>query len=280
MSDIDTLSDAFAELERRADAVSAGTPADLLARMTARHRSRLPLIAATVLAVLALAAGITLLAQSSHSRTQAGGSGAPTTPASTSDVTTIESTPTPTDVGSPAAFRIPQTPSELADRFRTVLGNSATFTVTDTGSAAQATVPSATGGAGSKPLPLRVSQIPSGKNGAAIVGTLMASGTTGGFDIQVFQNTPGSKASCDDPDRSRCSVRPMANGAWLAQGSEPLAGPSGGVTYQVDYVRSDGVEFLMHVSNERDPKGDSPVLAASPPLSQAQMVAIVTSDRW
>ena len=45
-------------------------------------------------------------------------------------------------------------------------------------------------------------------------------------------------------------------------------------------IRADRVEFLMHVSNERDPKGESAVLAPQPPLSTDQMLGIVTSDRW
>ena len=48
----------------------------------------------------------------------------------------------------------------------------------------------------------------------------------------------------------------------------------------MNLIRADGVEFLMHLSNERDPKGASPVLAAAPPLTTDEMVAIVTSDLW
>jgi hypothetical protein len=117
-------------------------------------------------------------------------------------------------------------------------------------------------------------------NGAAIVGTLTSAGTTGGFDLQIFRASPGSKPMCDDPDRSRCSVRRLADGSWLAVGRERLPNSANGITYQVDLVRSDGVEFLMHVSNERSPKGASDVLATHPPLTTRQMTAIVRSDRW
>jgi hypothetical protein len=116
--------------------------------------------------------------------------------------------------------------------------------------------------------------------GAAIVGTLTASGVTGGFDLQIFRDEPGGTAQCDDPDRARCTVRRLADGSSLALGREPLQGARNALTYQVNLVRPDGVEFLMHVSNERDPKGASAVLAARPPLTREQMTAIVVSDRW
>jgi hypothetical protein len=77
-----------------------------------------------------------------------------------------------------------------------------------------------------------------------------------------------------------CTVTTLPDGSMLALGHEPLEGAPNGVTYQADLVRSDGVEFLMHLSNERDPKGDSDVLAPQPPLTADQMKSIVTSDRW
>jgi hypothetical protein len=75
-------------------------------------------------------------------------------------------------------------------------------------------------------------------------------------------------------------VRRLADGSSLAVSREPLQGSRNGVTYQVDLMRADRAEFLMHVSNERDPKGESAVLAAHPPLTTDQMTAIVTSGRW
>lgn len=55
---------------------------------------------------------------------------------------------------------------------------------------------------------------------------------------------------------------------------------SGGVTYFVEFVRHDRADILMHLSTERDPKGESTVTASRVPLSLAQMEAFVTSDRW
>lgn len=275
MTNFQALTDAFAELERQADAASATLRSEPDA--TSRHRSRIPLVAASVIAVLGVAGGGTLLARNHVAHTPAptvaGGHQRPTTMQSTAAVT----------------FEMPTTPAELESRFRTVLGDTATFTVTDTSTPVTVTAPPPvhteapnapvhspnTAGRGAALPPSSVAP-----NGAAIVGTLTASGVTGGYDLQVFRASAGSRAMCDDPDRSRCTVTRLADGSSLAVGREPLPGAANAVTYLVDLVRPDGVEFIMHVSNERSPKGDSAVLAAQPPLTRAQMTAIVTSDRW
>lgn len=275
MSDLHDLKDAFAELERRADAFDART-VDPLASARATRRSRLPLIAASSAAVVVLAGGSAWLAQqggSTHHGVQAAASqpAPPTTPAAQ-----------PTSAA-PAGPQLPGTPARLADRFRAVLAGTASFTVTDTGSAVQATVPGPvtvreSGGA------TRVVQAfaaPSGPTvGAAIVGQLTKGGITGGFDLQWLPTTPGTRAQCDDPDRSTCKVQQLADGSSLATGAEPLSGGAGAVTYQVDLIRPDGTEFVMHVSNERDPKGESSVLADQPPLTLDAMVDVVTSPLW
>jgi hypothetical protein len=275
MTNFQPLTDAFAELERQADAASATLQRE--PAVAARHRSRTPLVAASVIAVLGVAAGGTLLAHghATHTpaRTVAGGSQQPTS--------AMQSTAAVT-------FEMPSTPAELESRFRAVLGDTATFTVTDTSTPVTVTLPPPVRTEGPNvPTHSPNSVRPGGvvpssaePNGAAIVGTLTASGVTGGFDIQVFRATAGGRAMCDDPDRARCTVSRLADGSSLAVGSEPLQGGAYAVTYQVDLVRADGVEFIMHVSNERDPKGESVLLAAQPPLSRAQMTAIVTSDRW
>jgi len=264
MNSMKTLSDAFAELERRADAATTTLPADDLARVTTRHRRRGLLIAASVVAALAVAGGTAWLTSTSSGtthKTQAGGS-----------PPTISSTPSTTP-----AFTIPDTPDELASRFRTVLGDTATFTVTDTGAPVTITAPPSPteGGASGTPIANDAQQ-----NGAAIVGTLTADGVTGGFDIQMFRAQSADRAMCDDPDRSHCTVRTLADGSSLAVGHEPLQNAADGVTYEVYFIRTDGVAFLMHVSNEKDPKGASAVLATYPPLTTDQMTAIVMSSLW
>jgi hypothetical protein len=268
MNTFETLTDAFTELEQRADTATQQL-GDATTHVPVRHHSRAPLVAASVAATLAVAGGAALLAHGGGHSHQAGGT--PPTQAA-------KPNPVSTTVAASPAFTIPQTADDLAARFRTVLGDLATFTITDTGAAVTISLP---------PSPVtsngkvgRLQPLPSGTpNGAAIVGVLTSHGVSGGYDIQIFQSSPGSKATCDDS--SQCTSTTTADGGSLAVGREPLpTGGAGGLTYQVDLVRADGVEFLMHVSNQRDPKGESAVLAARPPLTTDQMVSVVTSDRW
>ena len=290
MTDHETLREAFTELERRADEHphSNGVP------HRGPGRSRYLLVAASVLAVLAVAVGITFFARAGlgPNKQTAGdpGSASAAGPSATASVGpgTDSGTPTPTEspksTATASGFQLPDNPKDLADRFRTVLhsvvGDSSSFTVTDTGQRHADDPPdlpaggvrATAAGAGLPP--------PAQPSGAAIVGTLTASGVTGGYDIQIFADDPGSTASCDDPDKATCTVRRLPDGSSLAIGSEQLANTPKGRTYQAELIRPDGTTFLMHVSNERDPKGESAVLSPDPVLTTEQMTAIVTSDRW
>lgn len=276
MSDLHTLTDAFTELERRADAFGAGTD-DTPTVLRTTRRSRLPLIAASAAAVVVVAGGSAWLAHSGGTSGHPGLQAAASRPESPTSAAVEPTTPAaqPTSAA-PAAAGLPGTSAQLADRFRAVLAGTATFTVTDTGSAMPMRLPSVAG------TPTRAKD--GLKNltsaGAAIVGQLTKDGASGGFDLQWLPNTPGTRAQCDDPDRATCKVQWLADGSSLATGTEPLSGSANGVTYQVDLIRPDGTEFLMHVSNESDPKGQSPVLADQPPLTLNQMVDVVTSPLW
>jgi hypothetical protein len=276
MNTFETLTDAFTELERRADA-AAQQSGDAATPFPVRRHTRAPLVAATVVTTLAVAGGAALLAHGGSGHQAGGASPAEPTNSQPAVSTTVAADP---------AFRIPQTAGELADRFRVVLGDLATFTVTDSGTPMTVTVPAHTvpptptvvqPRIESTPIPIPNSGTP---NGAAIVGVLTSQGVSGGYDIQIFQNDPGTRAMCDDPDRSRCTTSATADGGSLAVGREPLPNSPDAVTYDVDLIRADGVEFLMHLSNERDPKGESLLLAPAPPLTTEEMVSIVTSDRW
>jgi hypothetical protein len=269
-----SLTEAFAELERRADAAGS----EGFAVPPVRRRARIALVAASVVGVAALAVGSTEMLGGSDDSSHAPGAGAqpnstttPTQPASSQAApstsapsTSAPSTSAPPIAGSSisipstsappssgaGAFHVPRTAHELAHRFRVVLDGSATFSLID-----------------------------AGVHGAFITGTITTkSGVTGGFDLQIFQNEPGGKATCEDPGLAICTVRRLDDGSSLATGHEPL--DSNGVTYQADLVRPDGIDLHMHVSNERDPKGGGDVLAAYPPLSIDDMVAIFTSNRW
>ncbi len=281
MTDLRTLTDAFDELERRGDAAAARMSNEVPLRRQSRPMTRLVPVAVAVAVIGGLATGVAVFAPGGDAGTPVGA--APTSATPTAPPTPVSTTPTtPT---SP----VPATPEELADRFRTVLGDTATFTVTDTGHPMSVGVPEsmpqtpgnapAPDGSGGPADPLQ----PEGTgtpNGAAIVGLLTASGVTGGYDLQIYQSEPRTEAFCDNPDQANCTINQLPDGALLAIGQTALEGSPNGVTYQVNLVRADGVTLLMHVSNERDPKGASEVLAPQPPLTVDRMVAILKSDGW
>jgi hypothetical protein len=173
---------------------------------------------------------------------------------------------------------VPNTPSELAERFRAVLHGTVTFTVTESGPGAVVMTapppPSASPATPEVPLSNRATV------GASIVGTLTASGVTGGFDLYMLPGVAGAIPNCEGYDPSTCHVRTFADGAVLRATNLPLEGPAGGVAYQVWLVRPDGVEINLNISNQRSPKGQSELLAQQPPLTLKEMTKIVTSDRW
>ncbi|MEV8441187.1 hypothetical protein AB0425_27730 [Actinosynnema sp. NPDC051121] len=260
MTDLRALRDAFDELERRADAVTAAKPFDHPTRTHAsRPGTRLVPIALAAAVVAAVATGAVLLVpDADHATTQVAQSGGSAT-----------SAPVVTTTRAPAHG----SPEVLAERLRAVLGDLATFTVTESGpGAALLTVPdspTATPPTGTSP--------PASTVGSMIGGTLTASGVTGGFDLVVYPGTAGEKAECV-PDAPDCTARDLPDGSSLTASRYALEGS--GVTNDVRLVRPDGLVFSMHVSNRQSPKGLGPLLGAEPPLTVDQLVGIATSDRW
>lgn len=253
------LDEAFAELERRADRVSAEVP---FAPPTAPHRRRWPVVAAAAAGVAAVATGAALLAQpGGHSKHPVAGGG----PSRTG------SAPVSTSASAQRQL-VPSSPEEIARRFRAVLADTvpgATFTETATGHAVNVTLPSPSGRASAV-------RVPNGSaNGAAIIGQLTVGHVTGGYDVQML-DARGAKAACES--EAHCSTKVFADGATLAVGKDVLEG--GGVTYVADFVRADGAEVLMHVSNRPDPKGGGAIQSPTPPVTVAQLRAIVTSNLW
>lgn len=271
MKDLHSLTDAFTELERRADVASAEMTTELpsrAVRRSTRPGARLvPVAAAVAAAVVAgLVTGVALLGRDGDPGSQSGAQ----------PVSAPVSAPPSSVSGLGSGPEVMTDPQEFAARFQAVLGDTATFTVTDTGSAMKATVPPPpSAGAVDQGAPVQAEP-----NGTAIVGTLTAYGVTGGFDLQVLLTDPGAESWCDSPEPDRCTMSTLADGSSLAVGQVPLEGSSNGVTYMVNLIRPDGVELLMHLSNQRSPKGGSEVLAPHPPLTIDQMIGIVTSDRW
>lgn len=260
MNDLRALNDAFGELERRADAVTAGLPPGV----PPRAKSRLVPVAVAAVVVAGLATATALLVPNND----------PATHEAARSTTAIPTTTTTTA----APKKAPETPEELIARFKAVLGGTATFTVTESGPGVyRMTTP---------PLPPNVprpTDVPQGTGepaGAALVGQLTADGVTGGYDLVVYPgNDPARQpAQCDLLDTPDCTTRTLPDGSTLATDRTALEG--GGVTHLARLHRADGLSITLHVSNRHNPKGMGGLTGDRPPLTVDQLVGIVTSDLW
>jgi hypothetical protein len=230
MSDLRTLHDAFVELERRADAASAE------ARSTARpprRVARLVPMAATIVAVAGLIAGAVWLVP--------GDSGAPVGGQQT---TTVAAPPTSRDP-------VPKDSDELADRFKEVLGDTGTFSVTETMFGP----------------------------GPFIFGKLTVAGVDGGFDLQIYNEPDGAERwSCgENPD---CQEATLPDGSQLTASQFTHTEAPGGISYTVSLVRPDNTLLLIDLSNRENPKGMGVLYGPQPPLTLEQLKAIVASELW
>ncbi|MFC6093695.1 hypothetical protein [Saccharothrix lopnurensis] len=263
MSELRTLHDAFAELERRADAATAGTAP--IARP--RRAARLVPVAATVVAVASLVAGAVWLAPG-DSGTHA--ASPPTPSSSTAPSTTTARSPVPTS------------PDDLIARFRVVLGDTATFQVTQEfalppPSSANPQPP----GTGSVVVPHAVD--PDTSVGALVAGTLTSAGVTGSVSLTIHPSDSEPGEWCD-PRIEDCEVSTLPDGSRLATGTARPA--PGAVSHLACLKRPDGTIVLLRVGNQEDPQGaaiNSPggrFYSPQPPLTLDQLKAIVTSDKW
>ncbi|MEJ2852559.1 MULTISPECIES: hypothetical protein [unclassified Saccharothrix] len=261
MSDLRALNDAFGELERRADAVTAGLPPEV----PHRTKSRLVPVAVAVAVVAGLATATALLVPNDEPGTQQAAA-----------QTTAQTTPPPstTTATTTTAKTSPNTPDELAERFRAVLGGTATFTVTESGPGAVVmTMPKSPDAPSTETTDTEATRL-----GAALVGQLSAGGVTGGYDLIVYPSTSSEPAHCDLPDSADCTTRTLPDGSTLA--TDRTALEDGGVTHLARLERADGLSITIHVSNRENPKGMGGVTADRPPLTVEQLVQIVTSDLW
>jgi hypothetical protein len=262
MSDLRTLHDAFAELERRADAAAAGTAP--VAR--SRRAVRLVPIAATVVAVAGLVAGAVWLVP--------GGSGtqAASPPSTASSMTTARSP-------------VPTSPDDLIARFRVVLGDTATFEVTE-----KSTVPGISPSSSKNQQPGTGSVVtpqlanPEALTSPLIGGTLTSAGVTGSFSLTIYPSDSEPSAWCGYSRTKDCDVSTLPDGSRLATGTAQRA--PGAVSRLACLKRPDGTMVLMHVGNQGDPQGaaiNSPggeIISPQPSLTLDQLKAIVTSDKW
>lgn len=262
MSDLRTLHDAFAELERRADAAAVVTAPVV----RPRRAVRLVPVAATVVAVAGLVAGAVWLVPG-DSGTHAA---SPPTTSSTAPSTNTARSP------------VPASPDDLIARFGVVLGDTATFEAT-----AKATVPPPSSANPNPPQPGTGSVVtpqpedPDASIGAMIGGTLTSAGVTGSFLLTIY---PSDSEPCDLSRTDDCDVSTLPDGSRLATGTAQPA--PGAVSYMACLKRPDGTMVLMHVSNQEDPRGaaiNSPggeIYSPQPPLTLDQLKAIVTSGKW
>ena len=282
MNTLRTLHDAFTTLEERADATHAVPPDFTVSAGPARAGlTRFAAPAAAAAAVVSVAAGVTVWQSSQH---PGHGGQAATHGPSSSAPATHSSSVAPSH---PGRYQPPDTAAKLAAKTRAILDGVATITVDPSRSsgcgAVQAGPPTSSAVIPAGPdVSLSPAYIPlnqDGCSGAGLVGTLASSGRTGGFDLDVFATSPGSKARCDG-DGDKCSVHTRPDGSTLAVGSWHDPHVPGGVTYQIELVRRDGADILMHLSTESDPKGMSTVTTSQLPLTTKQLTDFVTSTQW
>jgi hypothetical protein len=262
MSDLRTLHDAFAELERRVDAAAAG----VAPVVRPRRAVRLVPVMATVVAVAALFAGAVWLVPANSGTPAAG-------------------PPTPAPATTTARNPVPATPDDLTARFKVVLGDTATVDVTQKHTFSTAPVTS-----GYNAPPGTVQLIPETLDPnyptyALIGGTLTSAGVTGSFSLVVHPaGDTAPRSSCRTYHPVDCVVSTLPDGSELATETARMA--PGALSYMACIKRPDGTMIRVQVSNQEDPAGTvigapgGKFHAPQPPLTLEQMKAIATSDKW
>ncbi|MEO6090739.1 MAG: hypothetical protein ABIQ18_47320 [Umezawaea sp.] len=260
MSDLHTLHDAFAELERRADAADAGTAPVV----RPRRAVQLVPVAATVVAVAGLVAGAVWLVPGDPGTHAAG---PPTAPFTTT-----------------ARSPVLSSPGDLIARFGVVLADTLPFVVTQ-----KITLPALSLTDASQPgtgsvVTTLSPEVPNGSTSASISGTLTSAGGSGGFSLTIRPTDVEPGEWCGRSRKKDCDVSTLPDGSQLTTGTARLA--LGAVSYLAYRTRLDGTMVLMQVSNQEDPGGaelNTPggqIHAPQPPLTLDQLKAIVTSDKW
>ncbi|MDX3662787.1 hypothetical protein PV646_36265 [Streptomyces sp. ID05-26A] len=260
MSDLSTLDDAFAELERRIDTAATG----MAPVVRPRRAVRLVPVAATVVAVAGLFAGAMWLVPGDAGTPAAG-------PPPTAPSTTMTRVPAPTS------------PEDLTTRFRVVLGDTATVEVT-AGHVLGSPPPSKNlEPTGTGVTPQRWD--PDAATHALIGGTLTSAGVTGSFSLTIKAGDDSEPGTwCRNSHPVDCVVSTLPDGSQLATETARLA--PGAVSYMVCAKRPDGTMVRLQVGNQEDPAGaaiGSPggrFLSPQPPLTLEQLKAIATSDKW
>lgn len=252
------LDEVFSDLAGKADDVTARTEFTVprsAGRITRERRWVVPAAATAAVAGLATAAVFATQGGDSARIPPADGS----TPAH--------------QTGKPELPRksVPDTPRELTEGLRAILGDTATFTVTGTGPGTTKTPqpPSA----GNDPGRSKANGF---NAGASIDGTLTASGVTGRFRLSAHVD-PIGQGPCGQ--MTNCEVLP--DGTHLITSVATLNGePYAEKSHSAQAVRVNGLHVNMFVTNAPGGKGGTGIREPEPPLTVEQVAKIVTADRW
>lgn len=297
--DLRSLYRAFELLEQQADAAPVSPIA-----VRAPASRRMVRAAAPVGAAALVLAGVTTtaLVWPQPERNPAGGGAV--SPVSTAPVIPPPPVASPSPVSTAPATSPLIPPGELAAEARGILAGIATITVrtdkvpvptpvhSDEPTAPPFGTPTDTAGkyfvVFSTPLSPRLYLPPPtsvGKLSVVIQGTMTSADGTSQYALKVGKTDPAAAPSCADqwgpPGRlvPNCSVQQIANGTYAVARSE---NDRGGSISEIAVVRSDGTEIDLRLVTGRysGDDGQVQVTAGQLPLSEAQMIAFVTSDKW
>lgn len=248
------LDDAFAELERRADGASDHIGAPEMGHPRRRHSSHPVRIGASAAAVAAIAVGISFAASGGGSH-HATGASHPSTSSITASVRNSTALGTAEPSAAPATD-LPKTQAALMARFRSILGDTATFTVDSANSTDN-----------------------------LITGVLTStSGTRGMYVLELDKDV----AICGAMSRigQTATALPCPHLTTLPDGSKLKVdpnfpdGPPDGVMNDAILSRPDGWQISLYTSNVQGKYYGAPVLGTKPALTVQQVTDVVTSPEW
>jgi hypothetical protein len=247
------LDDAFQELERRADAAGGLVDAPKPGRPRRRTPSRPLQIIMTTASVAAVAIGIGFA--SGGFTHHVAGAGAPPT----SSITTPTANSAAASTAQPSTVPVtdvPKNQAALIARFRSILGDTATFTVDSTNSTDN-----------------------------LITGVLTsASGTRGMYILELYKDV----AICGEMGSVGQQLTPLpcpdlttlADGSKLKVDPNFPDGPPDGVMNDAILSRPDGWQISLYTANVQGKYYGAPVLGSQPALTVEQVTDVVTSPEW
>jgi hypothetical protein len=248
------LDDAFSELERRADAASDHIGPPEMSHPRHRHPSHPVRIGASAAAVAAIALGVSFAASGGGSHDGIG-AGSP----STSSITAPVRNPTALGTAGTSAVPatdVPKTEAALIARFRSILGDTATFTVDSANSTDN-----------------------------LITGVLTStSGTRGMYVLELDKNVAicGAMGTIGQT----ATALPCPHLTTLPDGSKLKVDPDfpdgapDGVMNDAILSRPDGWQISLYTANVQGKYYGAPVLGEKPALTVTEVTNVVTSPQW